>query len=138
MLCYLSFLVFPFPMRRKGDSNPRYSFPYTHFPGVRLKPLGHLSSIARTMYIWSFFVYKIHHAFGVLSNEFFSVLENLFDFYCIYFSSQIFNIQFAEFFHGSLTGYEVHHLGYSGFFGHIYSRYNTYLLKCLTYGIFPL
>ena len=31
-------------------------------------------------------------------------IENLFDFYCIYFSSQIFNIQFAEFFHGSLTG----------------------------------
>ena len=30
-------------MRREGDSNPRYSFPYTHFPGVLLQPLGHLS-----------------------------------------------------------------------------------------------
>ena len=30
--------------RREGDSNPRYGFPYTHFPGVRLKPLGHLSA----------------------------------------------------------------------------------------------
>ena len=30
-------------LRREGDSNPRYSFPYTHFPGVLLKPLGHLS-----------------------------------------------------------------------------------------------
>ena len=30
-------------MRRERDSNPRYSFPYTHFPGVLLQPLGHLS-----------------------------------------------------------------------------------------------
>jgi hypothetical protein len=30
--------------RRERDSNPRYGFPYTHFPGVRLQPLGHLSS----------------------------------------------------------------------------------------------
>src|SRR5579871_192995 len=30
--------------RRERDSNPRYGFPYTHFPGVRLRPLGHLSS----------------------------------------------------------------------------------------------
>lgn len=29
--------------RRLGDSNPRYSFPYTHFPGVLLKPLGQVS-----------------------------------------------------------------------------------------------
>lgn len=30
--------------RRKGDSNPRYHFTwYTHFPGVRLRPLGHFS-----------------------------------------------------------------------------------------------
>ena len=29
---------------RKGwDSNPRYGFPHTRFPSVRLKPLGHLS-----------------------------------------------------------------------------------------------
>ena len=32
------------PKWRTGrDSNPRYGFPYTHFPGVRLQPLGHLS-----------------------------------------------------------------------------------------------
>ena len=98
-----SYSPFTAPLRRKGDSNPRYSFPYTHFPGVRLKPLGHLSSIARTMYIWSFFVYKIHHAFSVLNNEKISVLENLFAFYCIYFSPQIFYIQFAELFHSSFT-----------------------------------
>ena len=30
--------------RRERDSNPRYGFPYTHFPGVRLQPLGHPSS----------------------------------------------------------------------------------------------
>ena len=29
--------------RREWDSNPRYGFPYTHFPGVRLRPLGHPS-----------------------------------------------------------------------------------------------
>src|ERR1700760_2109680 len=29
--------------RRERDSNPRYSFLYTHFPGVRLQPLGHPS-----------------------------------------------------------------------------------------------
>jgi hypothetical protein len=55
------------------------------------------------MYIWSFFVYKIHHAFSVLNNEKISVLENLFAFYCIYFSPQIFYIQFAELFHSSFT-----------------------------------
>ena len=31
--------------RRERDSNPRYGVkPYTHFPGVLLKPLGHLSA----------------------------------------------------------------------------------------------
>ena len=30
--------------RREWDSNPRYGFPHTRFPSVRLKPLGHLSS----------------------------------------------------------------------------------------------
>ena len=29
--------------RRGRDSNPRYPFEYTHFPGVLLQPLGHLS-----------------------------------------------------------------------------------------------
>jgi site-specific DNA recombinase len=32
--------------RRGRDSNPRYGFPYTHFPGVRLQPLGHPSAKA--------------------------------------------------------------------------------------------
>ena len=32
--------------RRGWDSNPRYPFGYTHFPGVLLQPLGHLSNIA--------------------------------------------------------------------------------------------
>ena len=30
-------------LQRGRDSNPRYGFPYTHFPGVLLQPLGHLS-----------------------------------------------------------------------------------------------
>jgi hypothetical protein len=30
-------------LRRGRDSNPRYPFEYTHFPGVLLQPLGHLS-----------------------------------------------------------------------------------------------
>src|SRR5262249_19476877 len=29
--------------RTERDSNPRDGFPSTHFPGVRLRPLGHLS-----------------------------------------------------------------------------------------------
>ena len=33
-----------FTWRRDGDSNPRYGCPHTHFPGVLLQPLGHLSS----------------------------------------------------------------------------------------------
>ena len=32
--------------RREWDSNPRYGFPHTRFPSVRLKPLGHLSEEA--------------------------------------------------------------------------------------------
>ena len=31
--------------RREWDSNPRYAFTYTRVPGVRLKPLGHLSVV---------------------------------------------------------------------------------------------
>ena len=31
--------------RRERDSNPRYGFPYTRFPSVRLQPLGHLSKL---------------------------------------------------------------------------------------------
>ena len=31
--------------RRGRDSNPRYELTYTHFPGVLLKPLRHLSGI---------------------------------------------------------------------------------------------
>ena len=40
--------------RREWDSNPRYGFPYTRFPSVRLKPLGHLSG-ARVMKAHAFF-----------------------------------------------------------------------------------
>ena len=32
-------------LRRGRDSNPRYGLTYTHFPGVLLKPLGHLSDL---------------------------------------------------------------------------------------------
>src|SRR6516164_845211 len=34
---------FQLDWRRGWDSNPRYGFPYTRFPSVRLKPVGHLS-----------------------------------------------------------------------------------------------
>ena len=30
--------------RRERDSNPRYGFPHTRFPSVRLQPLGHPSA----------------------------------------------------------------------------------------------
>ena len=36
-------MVCPF-QRRLRDSNPRYGFPYTHFPGVLLQPLGQVSN----------------------------------------------------------------------------------------------
>lgn len=34
-----------FKWRTGRDSNSRHSFPCTHFPGVRLRPLGHLSAL---------------------------------------------------------------------------------------------
>ena len=34
--------------RRGRDSNPRYGYPYTRFPSVLLKPLGHLSAPCQT------------------------------------------------------------------------------------------
>src|SRR5881396_3524357 len=37
--------------RREWDSNPRYGFPYTRFPSVRLKPLGHPSARSSTVNI---------------------------------------------------------------------------------------
>ncbi len=48
-LCVLLWVSSEKSWRRGRDSNPRYGFPYTHFPGVRLRPLGHPSSpIGRT------------------------------------------------------------------------------------------
>jgi len=35
-----------FKWRTERDSNPRYALTYTHFPGVRLQPLGHLSVLS--------------------------------------------------------------------------------------------
>jgi hypothetical protein len=35
--------------RTERDSNPRYAFTYTHFPGVRLQPLGHLSTFQKRL-----------------------------------------------------------------------------------------
>ncbi len=34
----------PMIWRREWDSNPRYGYPYTRSPGVRLRPLGHPSA----------------------------------------------------------------------------------------------
>ncbi len=39
--------------RRERDSNPRYGFPHTHFPGVRLQPLGHPSAVRIRASGWS-------------------------------------------------------------------------------------
>jgi hypothetical protein len=39
--------VSPGGWRRERDSNPRYGFPYTRFPSVRLQPLGHPSGSSR-------------------------------------------------------------------------------------------
>jgi hypothetical protein len=36
--------------RRGRDSNPRYVLPHTRFPGVHLKPLGHLSTWGDGLY----------------------------------------------------------------------------------------
>ena len=41
----VTYLVF---QRRLRDSNPRYGFPYTHFPGVLLQPLGQVSIFERS------------------------------------------------------------------------------------------
>jgi hypothetical protein len=41
--CMLYQTLRMYPWRREWDSNPRYGFPHTRFPSVRLKPLGHLS-----------------------------------------------------------------------------------------------
>jgi hypothetical protein len=42
---------FLFIWRRGRDSNPRYGYkPYTHFPGVLLQPLGHLSGKGFVLY----------------------------------------------------------------------------------------
>ena len=38
--------------RRERDSNPRYGFPYTRFPSVRLQPLGHPSAADRPTPQW--------------------------------------------------------------------------------------
>jgi hypothetical protein len=35
--------------RTERDSNPRYAFTYTRFPGVRLQPLGHLSNTSTSL-----------------------------------------------------------------------------------------
>ncbi len=37
-------ILWGFILQRGWDSNPRYSYPYTNFPGLLLQPLGHLSS----------------------------------------------------------------------------------------------
>src|SRR5262245_56870434 len=52
--------------RRGRDSNPRYAFwAYTHFPGVRLQPLGHLSvrSLDRALGLGGGSVARIPRAF---------------------------------------------------------------------------
>ena len=36
-------------MRRKRDSNPRYCFQYTRFPGVPHQPLEHLSNVFQAL-----------------------------------------------------------------------------------------
>src|SRR5262245_40371414 len=40
--------------RREWDSNPRYGFPYTRFPSVRLQPLVHHSTSDASQGRWPF------------------------------------------------------------------------------------
>jgi hypothetical protein len=42
-------------LRRLRDSNPRYGYPYTNFPGLLLQPLGQVSLIRkRQIYVFNF------------------------------------------------------------------------------------
>ena len=51
--------------RRRWDSNPRDGFPPTHFPGVRLRPLGHVS-LSSLLYNFIKFVKGIkYHAASI-------------------------------------------------------------------------
>ena len=47
-----------FYWRRERDLNPWYSCPYTRFPGVLLRPLGHLSSCFQRVLVYHFCRYK--------------------------------------------------------------------------------
>lgn len=46
--------------RRERDSNPRYGFPYTRFPGVHLQPLGHLSKVEN----FNYFQFSQHNMYS--------------------------------------------------------------------------
>ncbi len=41
--------IYSIKWRREGDSNPRYGYPYTRFPGEPFQPLRHLSE-GRALY----------------------------------------------------------------------------------------
>ncbi len=45
---FAGFLILYILRRRRRDSNSRNSYPFTHFPGVLLQPLGHVSFFLRT------------------------------------------------------------------------------------------
>ena len=63
------------------DSNPRYSFPYTRFPGVLLQPLGQLSTgfktvpvqhchiASATIYRLSFFFISVNYIYKNLNRQ---------------------------------------------------------------------
>ena len=66
LLCY-----YPHLWRREWDSNPRYDCSYTHFPSVRLKPLGHLSVI------WIEISRRIYKGTRTFSYEYYRIVLNV-------------------------------------------------------------
>lgn len=60
------------PWRTGWDSNPRYAFTYTRVPGVRLKPLGHLSFLGVRAWIGA-----NRRNGAIYTDEFLSINRNL-------------------------------------------------------------
>ena len=52
-----------FNWRRERDLNPWYSCPYTRFPGVLLRPLGHLSSCFQRILVYHLYIQKSRKIF---------------------------------------------------------------------------
>lgn len=67
-------------LRRLRDSNPRYSYPYTNFPGLLLKPLGQVSNEMQKFKIYLINQKKSSYLFKTTSKKVFCIV-------CCYFSN---------------------------------------------------